>query len=416
MLQSLRLPPLFAFGLLLGCLEPDAQVFDSPITINGPNGPAPDPDAVQCQSSTGSSCPPPRARIWMPEWSVSYVAARGTHAAFVARRVVAPGNIDKTSPLFVGKLNLGTGQIEWVTPLGDDNLEPSAAYGITIAPNDDVIVVVQGYGTRFLGEGGGQYDGFLISLHSENGQTNFARRFESWDVAPPPKVRPRFVGVELIVDETMIRACVNFHQLNAQNIEAHAAYLFSWGYDGTQNYRQQLPDNNPAASNVIKAWWTLPYADGSSWVWGHPYSMAHYSKEGDKLESFDLPMVDPFTMRGFLPVGPTSVLFNYMDNSDINTVQRYEIGAAPTQVASFSRTDGYGAGTFVQNVSLTQSYVYEMGNFITSHRLRTVDANGQLGPTTTIDGVGYPFVILEHGIGVFVRNTGSGSEWIVQAL
>ncbi len=411
MLQSLRFVPLFAFGLLLGCLEPDAEVFGEPYTVTGPNGPAPDADVVQCASSTGSSCPPPRARIWMPDWSVSYVAARGTKAAFIARPVAPSEPNGLASPMYVGKLNLGTGQLEWVTRLGDDLDDVATVYAIAMTPSGHVIVVAQGYGAQYLGDGGGQYDGFLISLHSENGQTNFARRFESWDTPPLPNERPRFVGVDLIIDDDSIRACVNFQQLNAQKQDDQAAYLFSFAYDGTQRYRERLPD-----IQTNSYWWMRPSSDGSSWVLGYPYSMAHYSKEAKLLDSFDLPMVDPFTIRGFLPVGSTSLFVNFMDNSDINTVQRYQGGGMPMQVASFLRTDGYGAGTFMQNVSLTQSYVYEMGNFITSHRLRTIDTNGELGPTTTIDGVGYPFVILEYGIGVFVREAHPGSEWIVQAL
>lgn len=411
MQQFLRFFPLVAFSLLPGCLEPDAEVFSEPVTVTGPHGPAPDADVVQCESSTGSSCPPPRARIWTPEWYVSLVAARGTEAAFIARRAVPPGQVDPTLPMVVGKLNLGTGQIEWVTSLGNDLEDVTSVYAIAMAPGGDVFVVAQGYGEPSWGEGSGQFDGFLVSFDSGTGQMNFARRFESWDTPPLPNERPRFVGAYLIVDDDMIRACVNFQQLNAQKVDDQAAYLFSFAYDGTQRYRKQLPDIQASSH-----WWMWPSSDGSSWILGYPYSMAHYSKEADMLESFDLPMVDPFTIRGVLPTGSTSVLVNFMDTSDVNTVQRYDMGAVPTQVTSFPRTDGYGAGTFLQNVSLTQSYVYEMGNMITSHRLRTIDASGRLGPTTTVSGVGYPFVILENGLGVFTRGVESGSEWIVQAL
>ncbi|HRI68907.1 MAG TPA: hypothetical protein PK156_31975, partial [Polyangium sp.] len=102
--------------LLAGCLEPTSEVFvqDSSVPRGGPNGSAPDASAYHCTVPNGSSCQTPRARMWLPGWTVGLMAARGNKVAFSAYPVPPQGSTNAGAPLYGGQLDLTTGNLDWI--------------------------------------------------------------------------------------------------------------------------------------------------------------------------------------------------------------------------------------------------------------------------------------------------------------
>ena len=400
--------------LLAGCLEPTSEVFvqDSSVPRGGPAGPAPDASVYHCTSSNGSPCQTPRARMWLPGWIVTMMAARGNKVAFSALPTSSSGEVEPGSSHYAGQLDLTTGNLDWILPLGTDRDDFQYDYDMSITPDGDVVIAASGYGELLLGEGGYQFDGFLAAFDSL-GKKRFAKRFEIWDTLPEPQLRPRFVGATIVADD-LIRVRTAFFESQGPNYDPMVMHIFSFQNEGTQIGRVAVP-------LVKNLFWeeTHPSRDGSLWIWQAPGPMYHYSKAGDLLDSMDITKDEPLDLadpRGFVPNDAESVLVNLSDNGWTNEIYRFAPGSSSTLLFSEPKGDPFAAAHFRQSLGLTKNYFCEMNGDATVYRIATISAQGHRGPASVVGGVAYRFVIYDDDVGVFYRTNDTGTEFIVQPL
>jgi hypothetical protein len=357
---------LFSLTLLCwlpGCFEPAADLFDSATgEPEPPAGPAPDQDGYRCTSASGSACPAPRRRIWMPGWIVIQMAARGNKAAFVAYPALPGGGAD-----------LGA----------------------------------SGHGALLLGEGIGWQDGFLASF-DRYGKKRFARRLEIFDEPPPPDERPTLIGMKIVAGDA-IRVQTAFHLTKKDQPTIAPIHLFAFTMEGSQVSREEVPIV-PGSYNG----WTWPAADGTLWIKTYPGPFRRYSEEGAVLAMLDLP--EGADMRGFAPTGPHSGLINLTTKGYTNELHRFDLGAPLTLLFEEETFPQFHASALVHTLGFAGMYFVEMSYDGLSHRFARIDPEGNRGPVTTVGNVNHRFTVLDGGDGVFYRFLPSGTEWIVQPL
>lgn len=334
------------------------------------------------------------------------MAARDNKAAFTAYPAAPDGNANFAGPLHGGQIDLSTGQIDWILPLGKDYNDFSIVYDMAIAANGDVIFAAVGYGALLLGEGIGQFDGVIASF-SSSGVKRFAKRLEIFDVEPSPSERPHFVSSKIITDD-VIRVQTGFYVTKPNQPTFTAVHLFSFALDGSQTYRVEVPEVPDSYGSYA---WAIP--DGSLWVYHHPGPLYHYSKGGDILDTFTLP-TDEFDIRAHIPMGPSFGLVNATTKGVTNELYRFEIGSPLVPVFHESTPESVHAASFNQTLDLSKAYFYEMGYSGLVHRFSTIDAQGNRGPVTAIGGVSHQFELFDEGGGVFFRIVDGGTEWITQ--
>ena len=207
--------------------------------ITGPGGSAPDQGAYQCSTSTSSACKSPQSRIWLPGWSASAVAARGHKIAFSAYPTKPDGEPDLGAPQYAGQIDSSTGKLEWLVPLAAEYGDFYQTYAIALTPQGDIVMAAKGYGNMLVGEGGYQFDGFVVSFDS-SGNKRFGKRLEIWDTPPPLDERPQFVSATIIADD-VLRVATGFYVTLPGQPTYTAVHIFSFMQDGTQTYRKEVP-------------------------------------------------------------------------------------------------------------------------------------------------------------------------------
>ncbi|HRI68908.1 MAG TPA: hypothetical protein PK156_31980 [Polyangium sp.] len=396
---------------VVGCVEPAEEVFvastnpQDPIT--GPDGPAPDQGGYQCSISDSSSCKGPQSRIWLPGWLVTAMAARGHKIAFSAYPTKPDGEPDLGAPQHAGQVDSITGKLEWHVPLATEYGDFYQNYDIAVTPQGDIVMAAKGYGNMLVGEGGYQFDGFLVSFDS-SGNKRFGKRLEIWDTPPPPAERPEFVSATIIADD-VVRVATGFYITLPGQPTYTAVHIFSFTPEGTQTYRKDVPFA-PETYNTH----TWPVADGSVWVHKFPGVAHHYSKAGEILDTLEIDK--GIDMRGFVPIGPAFGLLNFTTKGMTNELHRFELGAPFELLFDEPTPPQFHAASFRQTLDLSTTYFYEMGYDGLSHRLSTIDAHGNRGPVATYLGMDSHFTRLDDGSAVFVRFVKGGTEFITQPL
>lgn len=412
MLTTLRFLPFTLIGLLSSCIEPSSEVVVSstqpPGSVTGPDGPAPNQSAYQCSTSTAPACTSPRSRVWLPGWIVTAAAARGNKVAFSAYPTKPEGEADLGAPLQAGQIDLTTGNLDWIVPLGTSMYDFRYSYDMTLTPQGDVIFAAMGYGTMFVGEGGYHDDGFLAVLDS-SGKQRFGKRLEIWDTPPTIPERPTFVNARIIADD-VLRVNTGFYVTPPGQPTYTAIHLFSFTLDGTQMYRKEVP-TVPETYNTH----TWPVADGTAWVYHFPGLAYRYSKDGEILDTLEIDK--GIDMRGFIAMGSTFGLLNFTTKGMTNELHRFDLELTQfVPLFNEPTPPQFHAASFRQTLGFAKTYFYEMGYDGLSHRFSTIDANGNRGPVTTVAGVTHQFTLFDDGIGVFFRLDDAGTEFIAQSL
>lgn len=405
-----------AFPLLaLGCLNSSTDIFAeySSEPKLGPNGPAPDADAYQCTTGNGSSCPIPRARIWLPGWRSFMMAARGHKAAFCGYRALPSAQLEPQMILHGGQVDLTTGQLDWVVPLGKNQQDFEYVYDAHVTASGAVVFLGSGFGELLIDEAGHQRDN-ITAAFDENGHELFAKRLEIWDI--PPTYRPAFIGSKTFSDD-VLRIRTSFHSFPENNPGAtiFAANIFTLQLDGTQTRRVDVPQY-PSIHYED----THLGPDGSIWTWQAPAPMYKYSKDGTLVHTFAIEKpenLDVAITRGFAPVGPSSVLVNLSSTKGAtNEVYQYDAGESRTLLFNEPKQEQFAAGEMRTSLNGSRAYFVEQGSDGSTYRLATIQAQGTRGPVTTVHGVSYRFAIYDEGVGVFYRVNELGTEFIVQPL
>lgn len=399
----------------LGCINPNADLFAeySPEPRSGPSGPAPDGDAYQCTTENGSSCKKALARIWLPEWRAFMMAARGNKAAFCGYRLLPSGILDQELIMHGGQVDLTTGQVDWVFPLGKDKEDFEYIYDAHVATNGTVVFLGSGFGKLLIDDAGYVGDNITVAF-DPNGSKLFAKRLEIWDT--PPKYRPTFIGSKTFSDD-VLRIRTSFHSFpeDKPGLTVFAANIFTLQFDGTQTQRVDVPE-----TLTIHYEDTHLGPDGTIWTWQAPAPMYQYSKDGklihtvqiEKPENLDLAIT-----RGFAPIGPSSVLANLSSTKgSTNDVYQYDADKPRKLVFSEPKQDQFAAGEMRTTLDGSRAYFIEQGNAANTYRLATIADQGKRGPVTTVRGAMYRFAIYDEGIGVFYRVNEQGTEFIVQPL
>lgn len=227
----------FAFAVLVcGCLDPNVGAVYAP-------------PKNRCPSSTDFSCQTLQSQVWLANWYVTAMAARGTKAAFVAYPILPGGGPNTVASDQLGQLDLATGHLDWIVPLGKDADDYYSTSDITIAPSGDIIVAGTGYGEYLLGDKVSQFDGFVAGF-DPSGKKRFARRFEIRDAEPNIAYRPRANGAKIIADD-ILRVQTSFQMVDPGQPPVVAVHLFSFTPEGSQLSRLEVPIE-PGSFGVIQ--------------------------------------------------------------------------------------------------------------------------------------------------------------------
>jgi hypothetical protein len=335
------------------------------------------------------------------------MAARGNKVAFVAYRTLPKGGADFGTPQQAGQIDLVTGNIDWLVPLGNAQYDYYLTYDMAIAPNGDVIIAASGYGELLLGDKLGQFDGFIASFDT-NGNKRFAHRFEIHDVEPSIADRPHFVGAKIVTDD-VIRVCTGFYVTPPGQATFTAVHLFSFTTEGTQTYRKEVPKEPGGYYTHV-----YPVADDSWWVYHAPAPYYRYSKDGSVINTL-VPPADAI-MMGFAPMGLTSGLINLTTKGMTNELHHFDVEIPLVPLFNEPTFPQFHAAAIRQTLGFAKTYFIESAYNGASHRFATIDAQGHRGPVTTLEGITHQFALFDEGLGVFFRATDSGTEWIVQPL
>lgn len=406
----------FFFPLLAsGCLNSNPDLFAeySSTPRFGPDGPAPDADAYQCTASGGLSCKKALARIWLPEWRAFMTAARGNKAAFCGYRVVPAGQSEGSLIMHGGQVDLTTGQLDWVVPLGNDQMDFQYVYDAHVTASGAAVFIGSGYGKLLIDDAGFQGDNITVAF-DEQGHKLFAKRLEIWDT--PPKYRPNFIGSKTFSGD-VLRIRTSFHSFpeDKPGLTVFAANIFTLQLDGTQIQRVDVPE-----TLSIHYEDTHLGPDGSIWTWQAPGLMYQYSKDGKIIHTIEIEKpanLDVGITRGFSPIGPSSVLANISSaKGATNEVYQYDPGMPRKLVFDEPTQASFGAGVMRTTLNGSRAYFIEQGSDGMTYRLATIAAQGKRGPAAIVHGVLYPFTIYDDGVGVFYRVNEQGTEFIVQPL
>ncbi len=335
------------------------------------------------------------------------MASRGNKVAFSAYPELTKGGADFGAPLHAGQIDLETGKLDWLFPLGTTFDDFYMTFNMAMAPNGDVIFAAKGYGTTLVGAGGYQHDGF-VAVFDTFGTKRFAKRLEIWDAPPPIDNRPNFVSATIIADD-VIRITTGFYVTPPGQPTFTAAHLFSFSPEGTQSYRQEVPQVPDSYST-----YAYPVVDDSLWVYHPPGPMYRYSKGGDVLDTLQVPPPPDADFRGFSPIESTSGLINFTTKGMTNELHRFDIELPLVPLFNEPAFPQFHAGVIRQTLGFAKTYFIEMGYSGSSQRFATIDAKGHRGPVTTLEGITGRFVLLDNSVGVFFRVTDFGTEFIVQ--
>lgn len=391
---------------LVGCIEPKAEVIGagSQLPTNAP----PDSHPYQCTSASGSACVAPRARYWLAGWKVTKLAARDHRVAFTAEPIVPEGTANLPSPPYLGQINLNTGIVDWLFPIGNAYPDVLSIYDLKIAPHGDVLVGATGYGELLLGEKVSEFDGFVASF-DVRGNKRFARRLEIFDeIPPPPNERPRLTNLQ-INDQGPILVLTGFQVTKPNAPTVVPVHLFAFTTEGRQIFRQEVPI---AYGSYAGAMWPVP--DGSVWIKTFPGAFYHYSNDAELLHTFELaPTVD---MRGFAAMESTSLLINLTTKGMTNELYRLHVGEPLTALFAEATPPQFHAAFLEHTLGLSQTYFVEMNYSGLTYRFAPIDKDGKRGLVTTLDQVTNRYTLLDNGDGVFCRVAAEGTEFIVQSL
>lgn len=389
--------------VLSGCIDPSLEVASGSTFPDQP--PADKPYA--CASSTGKGCSTPRYRTWVPGWYVIEMAARGDKVAFVAYPNFPAGGVNVGEPKYLGQVSLDKGTLDWVVRIGKDQDDVFSIYDIAIAPNGDVIVGANGYGELLLGSKKGQFDGFIGSYDSL-GKKRFAHRLEHADVEPPPHERPRLINLKIITNEnTFVQTASHVTQLDQAT--KVPLFLYAFAPDGTKLLQQEVPFSQATYNGHM---WSVP--DGTMWIKSFPGPFRRYSKTGEILDTFELqPNVD---MRGFSAMSAKTMLINLTTKGMTNEMYRFDVGAPLSPLFSENTFPQFHAAEIRHSLGYAQTYMVSLEYSAMSHRIQSIDVNGNRGPAITVKNVHTRFPILDNGDAVLARLTDFGTEFIVQPL
>jgi hypothetical protein len=412
---SLRCSVMVLPFVVVACVNPNEDLFaeysDDPRV--GPSGPAPDAEAYGCEMANGSSCKKALARIWLPGWRSFMMAARGNKAAFCGYRALPSGQLEPQMILHGGQVDLTTGQVDWIIPLGKDQQDFEYIYDAHVAANGTVVFLGSGFGKLLIDDAGSQRDNITVAF-DQNGTKLFAKRLEIWDTAP--KYRPTFIGSKTFSDD-VLRIRTSFHSFpEAQpGLTIFAANLFTLQFDGTQTLRVDVPQ-----TTSIHYEDTHLGPDGSIWTWQAPAPMYQYSKDGKIVHTFDIEKpenLDVGITRGFAPIGSESVLANLSSTKGAtNEVYQYDAGKPRTLVFEEPQQNQFGAGEMRTSLDGSRAYFIEQGYDGSTYRFATIADQGKRGPVAIVHGVLYQFSLYDQGVGVFYRVNEQGTEFIVQPL
>jgi len=389
--------------LLAGCFDPSYDGTEGPVF---PEQPPPD-KPYACASSVSMSCVAPQVRAWLPGWIVTFMAARGDKAAFVAYPALPSGGADRAAVQHLGQLSLANKTLDWVLPLGKTQDDFYLLYDIVIAPNGDVIVGASGYGELLLGDKIGQFDGFVASFDSF-GKKRFAQRFNIFDVEPPINERPQLINLKIIAnDSVFVQTAFQYTKANQPTIVP--IHLFAFSPDGKQTLRQEVPIVQGSYSGTM---WPVP--DGTMWIKPFPGPYYRYSKTGQILDTFELqPSAE---MRGFTPMSSKTMLINLTTKGMTNEMYRFELGTPLVPLFSEETFPQFHAAAIVPSLDFQRTYLVSLNYNALAHRIQSIDVNGQRSAATTVQNVHSRFTILDNGDAVFARQTDFGTEFIVQPL
>jgi hypothetical protein len=337
------------------------------------------------------------------------MASRGNKVAFSAYPELAKGGANFAEPLHAGQIDLETGKLDWLFPLGTTFDDYYMTYDMAMAPNGDVIFAAHGYGTTLVGAGGYQFDGF-VAVFDTFGTKRFAKRLEIWDEPPPIDNRPQFVSATIIADDD-IRICTGFYVTPPGQPTFTAFHIFSFTPEGTQTYRLEVPQ----VPNTYQIY-AYPVIDDSMWVYHPPGPPYRYSKGGDVLDTLEVPPPPDADFRGFSPIKSTSGLINFTTKGITNELYRFDVELPLVPLFNEPVFPQFQAGQIRQTLGFDKTYFIEMGYNGSSYRFATIDAQGNRGSATTLEKITGRFVLLDNGSGVFFRVTDIGTEFIVQPL
>jgi len=349
----------------------------------------------------------------MPGLMVTAAAARGTKAAFIAYPTRPNGGADFVGPQRAGQIDLITGNVDWLIPLGKAENDYYLTYDIDIAPNGDVIFAASGYGELLLGDKISQSDGFVASFDSF-GNKRFAHRFEIRDVEPIGSPRPLFINARIVADD-MIRVQTAFQVTDPGQPTVAPIHIFGFTMEGALTYRQEVPMTSGSFNGY--AW---PVEDGTLWVKTFPGPYRRYAKDAALLNTLELPAQD-MDIRGFAAMGSTFGLINLTTKGMTNDLHRFDVDGSLELLFSEPTFPEFHASEIVHTVGFERTYFVAMDYMGRSHRFTRIDANGSRGPTISCASVRYGYTLFDNGDAVFHRHTGdlgaeNGTEWIVQPL
>jgi hypothetical protein len=386
-----------------GCIDPSAQI------DGGTQFPAqPPPDKpYQCGVSTGAPCAEPRARAWVPGWSLTNLAARGNKVAFTAYPTLPTGGANSAEPQYLGQLDWNKGTLDWMVKLGTQQYDVYWVYDLTIAPSGDIILGATGYGESLLGSKVSQFDGFIASFDSL-GKKRFAQRLEIWDVKPQPGYEPRLNSLEIIAgDDIFVQTA--FQDTPPNQATQFPVHLFAFKSTGEQMFRKEVPTTPSTYGGTM---WAVP--DGSMWIETIVGQFRRYSKTGDVLDTFELQ--PDAQMRGFIAMNAKTMLINLTTKGMTNELYRFDIGAPLVPLFGESTFPEFHAAGMAHSVDYGRAYFVSLAYNGLSERIQSIDTNGNRGPATTVRNVFSRIGLLESGEGVFARYTEFGTEFIVQPL
>jgi hypothetical protein len=343
----------------------------------------------------------------MPGWIVTAMAVRGNKAAFTAYPTLPEGSADLGAQQQGGQIDLETGQIDWLVPLGKGQNDYYLTYDIAVAPNGDVILCGTGYGEPLLGSKLGQFDGFVASFDTF-GKKRFAQRLEIFDIEPNIAERPQIVGATIVTDD-VIRIRTSFYVTNPGQAMFTAVHVFSFTLDGMLTYRAEVPQV-PGTFGTA----TWPAADGTLWIFHPPGPLYQYSKTGSVLNTLTPP--NDGDLRGFAAMGPTSGLINLTTNGITNELYHFDVESSLVPLFNEPIHPEFHAATLVHSLGFAKTYFVETGYTGLSHRFARIDTKGSRSLVTALEKVNHRFALLDNGDGVFFRIEDSGTEWIVQPL